>query len=156
IDRGVNLWEKTVNRPGLCPRRRIAHREFISECLRTHEREAFDKLHPVARSSPVSIFVKVGCFDHESIALPMASRISQPQTDTLRQMWTPVQWNDAGVVVRLDHDHHVSGCLNDLRLRGDAARNSWWPSIPGDATRVQTCRRDVNAFRAISSGCRGL
>src|SRR5436309_4980000 len=68
-------------------------------------------------------------------------------------MWPPVQWNDACVVVRLDNHHHVSGSLDDLGLRGDAAWNFGWSGVSGDAASVQTSRCHINAdFRAFGCG----
>src|SRR5207237_9068376 len=100
--------------------------------------------------------MEIGCFHNERIALPMAARVSLPQADALWKMWTTIQWDDADVIVGLDNHRHISGSLDDLRLGGDTARNLRRSSVSGDAARVQTGLRHVNAFLRALGGRVGL
>src|SRR5678815_3926660 len=100
--------------------------------------------------------MEIGCFHNERISLPMTARVSLPLPDALWEMGTPVQWNDADVIIGLDNHHDISRRLDDLRLGGDATRNLRRSGVSGDATRVQRRLCHVNASLRTLGSCVGL
>jgi len=86
-------------------------------------------MRSVGGSSPVPLGLKLVV--STTSVMPSNGRARLPTTgDGLREMRTPIERNDANVVVRLGDNNDVSGRLRDLRLRGHPAGNSGGPPFP--------------------------
>src|SRR5947208_17048663 len=95
--------------------------------------------------------MEIRCFNNKRVPFPVTTRIAEPEADVLGQMRTPVEGNDANVIVRLQDQNDITRRLQDLGLAVMIKRKSRRPLIPGDAARievVQGLHADLRVSRA--------
>ena len=69
----------------------------------------------VTHSEPALVVeFKTGGIDHQRVTFPMATRVPLPLVDLRREMRTPVEWNDPGLVIHFHRDGHDPAALHDL------------------------------------------
>src|SRR5207249_5805606 len=108
--------ELSLDGPWPHPHGRIVDRELVFKLSRAGPRPAFDHVQLLPRAPKVSLRTEVRHVDHESISLPVATRIAIPLADVGRQMRAPV--HDDGPLPPLALAHVVehrdaTRCLHD-------------------------------------------
>ena len=71
-------------------------------------------MQPLAGHRHEGSWLVVGRVDDERIAFPIAARIPFPLLNRSGRVRPAIQFNGAGIVNHLRHDHHGRGCLHDL------------------------------------------
>ena len=73
----------------------VIHREFVDEGVRINARKTLDDVQILCGISVGRFVREIGGVHNQRIALPMAPRIAEPLTHLGRQVWAPVQRDDA-------------------------------------------------------------
>ena len=110
----LSPWDRHF--PGPRPGRRVIERDFVIQSVRIKARKSFDHMQAVGGTPEIRFIGEVCCIHDERIAFPVPARVTEPQTHTCVQMWTPVDGNNAGFVDHFIKNDHLPGTLNDLYI----------------------------------------
>src|SRR5438105_15227477 len=83
VHRKIRAAQRNQGGPRAGPRIRIDHRVLVLQRVGIEARQAFDQLHVAGGPSPPPLFLGIGRFDHQRIALPVSSRLPRPLMDAV-------------------------------------------------------------------------
>src|ERR1700720_4707801 len=98
------------------PHRRIFYRHGVFERVWSGPRPTLDEVQILTRALKISLRTEVRHVDHERIAVPVATRVAIPLTNSGRQVRTSVHDDVALPPLALTHvveDRDAAGCLHD-------------------------------------------
>src|SRR6185436_9317414 len=107
----VSLGEVHRKRPRLRPGVRIVEGHRPLHRVGSQDREALGHLELVARSAVRRLVGEVRRLDHERVAFPMPSPVTDVLADAPGHVRTPIERDDARVVHHLVGDRHETGAL---------------------------------------------
>ena len=110
----VSLAEASHSRPWPGPGGGIVDVDFVTDLVRSHAGEAFHQVQVLCRPHEISLRREVRGIHDESVAFPMAKRISRARANVSGKVRAPVDRNDAGFVHYFHIENHVAGNLHDF------------------------------------------
>src|SRR4029453_12139894 len=112
----VTLSQRNDDGPELRPGGRIVERDLVVDGFGRTPRETLDEMQVFGSAHEVALRREVRRLHNQRCPFPPPARITVPMANPFREMRPAVQRDDARLMDRFHHQHHISGRLDDLEV----------------------------------------